>query len=236
MKPERSAIDYLELFRTGSWFRAMPPPLQEKLLRAAGVRTLKAGQHLFSRGDAPNGLHGMVDGALQLRSVGPSGKEALLLLLEPPSWSGEISLFDNLPRTHDAIADGPCVVVHVPKPALDTLLQQEPAYWFEFGRLMAQQMRTVLLGVDETALLPVSIRLSRRLLHILQNYGDRHGPGSRVIGVSQEQLAMMLGISRQTTNQLLKNLEAQGAIQLRYGEIEILDVEKLRALSTPPEA
>ncbi|ATB29061.1 Crp/Fnr family transcriptional regulator [Melittangium boletus] len=235
MKPDRTALDYLELFRTGSWFRAMPAGLQEKLLRAGVLRTLKTGQHLFSRGDPPGGIHGMVDGAIQLRSVGPSGKESLLMLLEPPSWSGEISLFDGLPRTHDAIADGPSVVVHVPQRALETLVQEQPAYWFEFGRLMAQQLRVALLGMDENALLPVPVRLARRLLHIIQNYGDRHTHSSRVIGVSQEQLAMMLCISRQTTNQLLKNLEAQGAVRLRYGEIEIIDLEKLRELSTPPE-
>ena len=177
----------------------------------------------------------MVDGAIQLRTLGPSGKESLLMLMEPPSWSGEVALFDGLPRAHDALADGPSTVVHVPQGPLEALVREEPAYWFEFGRLMAQQLRVALLGMEENALLPVSIRLARRLLHILRNYGDRHGPSHRVITVSQEQLAMMLGISRQTTNQLLKNLEAQGALQLRYGEIEILDLEKLRELSTPPE-
>ena len=235
MKPDRSALDYLELFRTGTWFRAMPAGLQEKLLRAGVVRGLKTGQHLYSRGDAPGGLYGVVDGAIQLRTLGPSGKESLLMLMEPPSWSGEVALFDGLPRAHDALADGPSTLVHVPQGPLEALVREEPAYWFEFGRLMAQQLRVALLGMEENALLPVSIRLARRLLHILRNYGDRHGPSHRVITVSQEQLAMMLGISRQTTNQLLKNLEAQGALQLRYGEIEILDLEKLRELSTPPE-
>jgi CRP/FNR family transcriptional regulator, cyclic AMP receptor protein len=235
MKPDRSALDYLELFRTGTWFRTLPGGLQQKLLRAGGVRTLKAGQHLYSQGDPPGGVYGVVDGAIQLRSLGPSGKESLLMFLEPPSWSGEVGLFDGLPRAHDAIADAPSTVVHVTQESLEALVRDEPAYWFEFGRLMAQQLRVALLGLEENAFLPVSIRLARRLLHILQNYGDRHGPSHRVIAVSQEQLAMMLCISRQTTNQLLKNLEAQGAIQLRYGEIEILDLQKLRELSTPPE-
>ncbi|MNY81824.1 hypothetical protein D3C86_2235990 [compost metagenome] len=46
--------------------------------------------------------------------------------------------------------------------------------------------------------------------------------------MAQEQLAMMLSLSRQTTNQILKDLEAQGALRLTYGEIEILDLDLLQ--------
>lgn len=228
MKPDRTALDYLELFRSGSWFRATPADFQERLLRLGVLRTLKTGQHLFSRGNLPSGLYGVVDGAIRLRSLGASGREALLKFLEPPSWCGEISLFDGLPSIHDAIADAPSVVVHVPHAPLAALLAEQPGYWFEFGRLMAQHMRLTLLSIDEVAHEAAPIRLARRLLLIAQNYGDLHAHSSRVIEVRQEELAMMLTISRQTTNQILKQLEAQGIVGLRYGEIEILDLEKLR--------
>ncbi|MET0402210.1 MAG: Crp/Fnr family transcriptional regulator, partial [Cystobacter sp.] len=176
----------------------------------------------------PAGVHGVVDGAIRLRTLGPSGRESLLKFLEPPSWCGEISLFDGQPLAYDAIADVPSVVVQVPPGPLTALLKDQPGYWFEFGRLMAQHMRLTLLSIDETALESAPIRLARRLLLIAQNYGDLHGHSSRVIDLKQEELASMLCISRQTTNQLLKQLEAQGIVGLRYGEIEILDLEKLR--------
>ncbi|MCY1502680.1 Crp-like helix-turn-helix domain protein [compost metagenome] len=62
---------------------------------------------------------------------------------------------------------------------------------------------------------------------ITEGYGGLAGR-RRVIQLAQEQLAMMLAISRQTTNQILKELEAQGALRLTYGEIEILDLECLK--------
>ncbi|MCY1522634.1 Crp-like helix-turn-helix domain protein [compost metagenome] len=62
---------------------------------------------------------------------------------------------------------------------------------------------------------------------ITEGYGGLAGR-RRVIQLAQEQLAMMLALSRQTTNQILKDLEAQGALRLTYGEIEILDLDLLQ--------
>lgn len=53
-----------------------------------------------------------------------------------------------------------------------------------------------------------------------------------MLHLAQEQLALMLSLSRQTTNQILKELQAQGVVQLTYGEIEILDFERLRQLAS----
>ena len=78
----------------------------------------------------------------------------------------------------------------------------------------------------QTCALPIS----RRLLLIAENYGESEP--RRVLHLAQEQLALMLSLSRQTTNQILKELQAQGVVQLTYGEIEILDFERLRQLAS----
>jgi CRP-like cAMP-binding protein len=65
---------------------------------------------------------------------------------------------------------------------------------------------------------------------IAAGYGEITPP-RRVLQLPQEQLASMLSLSRQTTNQILKELQGQGILDLRYGEIEILDAERLRALA-----
>ena len=235
MKPGRRAHDYGDLLRSGVWFRSLPADFQDTLLHTGVLREIKEGQHLVTRGDAPKGLTGVVEGALRLSTFSTSGREALLMLLEPPTWVGEIALFDGLASTHDVIADSDSLVVHVSQAALEPLLTEHPAWWKHLGRLMAQQMRLALLALEEAALLPASVRLARRLVLMAHQYGHWDGHSQRVIGVRQEQLAMMLCLSRQTTNQLLKSLEAQGAIQLRYGEIELLDLEKLRELGTSTE-
>lgn len=230
MKPGRRPHDFLELFRSGTWFRALPGELQERLLHAGVLREVKAGQRVVPRGGRPDGLLGLVEGSLRLSSLGLSGQEALLMFLEPPRWVGEMSLFDSVPSTLELSAETASVLVHVPQPALEALLQEHPVWWREIGRLLAQHMRLALLSVEETALLPPGVRLARRLWLIAHHYGEWEQHSLRVIRVSQEQLAMMLSLSRQTANQLLKGLEAQGLLRLRYGEIELLDLDRLREL------
>lgn len=216
------------LILSGRWFQEIPEELGARLLDAAVVRRLSSGQRLFSRGDQPCGLYCVVEGTIRISGVSESGKEALLMLMEPPHWFGEISLMDGQPRTHDAIAEGATRVLQVPQAALKTLLAQEPRYWRDFALLMSNKLRLMFIALEALSLLPAPARLARRLLMIAEGYGNlREGP-RRVIDVSQEQLALMLAISRQTTNQILKQLEARGAVRLTYGKIEILSLEKLQ--------
>lgn len=229
MKLSAQAMDYHAFLQSGQWFRALPAALQTALLTAANVRRLDAGERLFARGDALDGLYAVIEGTIRVTGVSADGKEALLTLMESPHWFGEIALFDRLPRTHDAIADGAAAVIHVPQPALDILLREQPAYWREFALLLTHKLRLAFVALEEVALLPAALRLARRLLMIAEGYGEWRDRSRRVIAVQQEQLAMMLSLSRQTTNQILKELEAQRVIRLARGEIEILDVDRLRA-------
>jgi CRP-like cAMP-binding protein len=205
--------------------------LQDRLLALAQVRRLRGGQRLFARGDAPDGLYCMLDGAMRIGASSEQGKEAVLALMEPPHWFGEIALFDGQPRTHDAWAEGDVTLLHVPQQALLALLSAQPGYWRALALLMTHKLRLTFVMMEETALLPANARLARRLVTMAEGYGDCKDRSRRLLHVPQEQLAMMLSLSRQTVNQILKQFEAQHAIALVRGGIEILDIGKLRQLS-----
>lgn len=221
---------YRARLQGGHWFGALPSALQEALLDAAQVQRLDAGQRLFRRGDPASGLYAVVHGAMRVGAVSQSGKEALLSLVEPPYWFGEISLFDGLPRTHDAFAESASTLLLLPQHDLLALLEREPQYWRDFALLMSHKLRLAFVALEDMSLLPAAPRLARRLLLIAENYGESEP--RRVLHLAQEQLALMLSLSRQTTNQILKELQAQGVVQLTYGEIEILDFEHLRQLAS----
>jgi CRP/FNR family cyclic AMP-dependent transcriptional regulator len=223
----RSPRDYRELLRTGRWFAGLPDELQERLLHAGILRTLASGERLFSRGDAPAGLYAVLDGGIRIRGGSEGGREALLTFLGPPSWCGEISVFDGQPRTHDGIAESESLILHVPQSALDQILAAEPRYWRDLGLLVTSKLRLAFVAMEDMALLPIAVRLARRLAFMAEGYGEREHR-RRTVEVSQEQLAMMLSTSRQTANQLLKELETRGLIRLSYGTIEILDLDGLR--------
>ena len=219
--------DCLQRIASGRWFQHLPAELREALGQAAIVRRLPAGQRLFARGDAPCGLYCVVEGRMRVGAVGASGKEALLALVEAPNWFGEICLFDGQPRTHDAYAEGPTTLLQVPLPALQALLAEKPQYWRDFALLMSHKLRLAFTVLEEQALLPAAQRLARRLLMLAASYGEAQA-SQRELHLPQEQLAAMLGLSRQTTNHLLKELEARGVLRLSYAGIEILDAHGLR--------
>ncbi|OZG74506.1 Crp/Fnr family transcriptional regulator [Hahella sp. CCB-MM4] len=221
---------FLELLNTGSWFQGLPEGLKTSLIQMSVIRPLASGEHLFERGDQPDGIYAVVQGALRVTGVREDGKEAILTFVEPPNWFGEIALFDGQLRTHTAIAEGPVTVLNAPQKKLIQLLDQHPQYWRDFGLLLCNKLRFAFLALEDNALFTASERLVRRLLMMSEGYGEWTGKSRRVISLHQEQLGMMLGISRQTTNQILRNLESQGIIARAYGEIEILDPVRLRAL------
>jgi len=229
--PPMTAKEYKELLRSGRWFRSIPGDLQDALLGAAVLKRLAAGELLFSRGDPPGGLYAVVDGAMRVSGFAGTGKEALLSLLEPPTWFGEVSVFDGLPRTHDAVAEKPATLVHVAPEWLDPLMAAEPRLWRELGRLLASKTRLAFLMIEDVALAPAAVRLARRLVLMTEGYGEWYDRTRRVLSVRQEQLALMLNVSRQTANQLLKELEGKGMVRLAYGEIEIVDLDGLRQVA-----
>jgi CRP/FNR family transcriptional regulator, cyclic AMP receptor protein len=217
--------------RSGSWFQALPSQLQDELLRLGQLRRIGAGQRLFARGDPPDGLYCVLEGAIRISSVSDEGKEALLTMIEAPHWFGEIALFDGRPRTHDAVAEGPAELLHIEQKALLAVLDDNPAWWRELALLLTQKIRIAFLVLEENALLPAAGRLARRLVNMAEGYGEWKDRSRRIIAVPQEQLALMLALSRQTVNQILKQFEAQGVLRLGRGGIEILDIDKLRALA-----
>jgi CRP/FNR family cyclic AMP-dependent transcriptional regulator len=217
------------VLRAGHWFASLAAPLASDLLANATVKALAPNERLFARGDAPNGLFAIAEGALRITGLGPDGEEAMLTLAEPPAWFGEISVFDGLPRTHDAIAATHSIIIHLEDRALRAVLARHVSAWFDLGRLVANKLRLSFAVIEEMAILPLPVVLARRLLLIAQRHGEWQDKSSRIIELNQEQLALILATTRQTVNLLLKDLEASGAVRCAYGTVEIVDLARLRS-------
>jgi CRP-like cAMP-binding protein len=225
MPPSPACRTYLPILRSGRWFSALQPRFADLLLELAQPRSLETGEALFLRGDAlEGGLFAVVRGSIGFSGVGGQSehaREALLTRMGPSTWFGEIALFDGSPRTHDAHAMEPSVVLQVPRQPLLDWLQQHPAHWHDMGVLMSGRMRAAFAALEDLALLPAPQRLARRLVAMARGYGER-------LDVVPA-LARMLSISRQTTNLLLQGLQARGLIRVQRGEIEILQWQALCA-------
>ncbi len=219
------------LLMTGRWFRGLSPAFQDAILASGEERTLKPDELIFNRGGPPCGLYAMLNGAVRFSGTTAAGKEAILTMVEAPNWFGETSIFDGLPRTHDAVATVKSKVLNVPQEKVLALFAAHPLFWRDLGLLLCQKLRLTFMELEGTAMLPALERVARRLVVLAEGHGDLHAHSRRVLKVPQDQLAAMLSISRQTINALLKELQEKGAIKITYGEIEIVDLAVLKTLS-----
>src|SRR3954451_1060173 len=139
-----------------AWFRSAPAALQTQLIDGGRIERLAAGERLFTRGDSDDSLYCVLSGLMRIGAASVSGKEALVAVIEPVNWFGEIALFDDRPRTHDAYAERETELFHVPRAALAALLERKPAYWHTFGLLLTQKLRLASDAIEEAALLPAA--------------------------------------------------------------------------------
>ena len=222
---------YLPVLQSGRWYAQLPPPLSQALLGMARVRTLAAGEVLFLRNSPPCGLYAVVRGAIRIAGVAGT-KEAVLIVLPPPVWFGEVSVFDNSARTHGAHAAVPATLLHIPHDGLVQWLHQHPQHWRDLALLMADKLRLAFVTLEEQAVLPAPMRLARRLVQMAQGYGQiqTQGTSRRTLELTQEQLSLMLGISRQTTHGILNDLKERRVLDVQRGQLEILDLPALQGL------
>jgi CRP/FNR family transcriptional regulator, cyclic AMP receptor protein len=228
-----STAELLARLSANPWFGALPLRERRAVLAASERVRLRPGAMLFRQGDkVPPGqgaFYGLVSGAIKISTLREDGKEAILVVLEAGNWFGEISLIDQLPRTHDATALGPVEVVALPRAAFDVLMKRD-AFAQAICRMLAARTRSLYGMVEDATLRSTRARVARRLLLLARGDATQARDARQEVPVSQEALAMMLGITRQTLSKELKALVAGGAIALGYRSIAIASAAQLERL------
>ena len=121
----------------------------------------------------------------------------------------------------------------IPRLGFQQMLERRPELYPLFMKLLCRRIRISFAMLEDSALLPLSSRLAKRLLMHAHNYGQTDDEGGRpCVQLSQESLGLMLNSSRQSINKLLKRLEGLGWLHIQYGQILILDEERLTQLAS----
>ncbi|MCW5639856.1 MAG: Crp/Fnr family transcriptional regulator [Rubrivivax sp.] len=213
---------------TGAWFSKLSAPLREAILSRAYVRRLKDGATLTSRGAAAEEWCGVALGAVRISSVSLAGRQVTLTYCEPGVWFGDISLFDGLPRTHDADAHGPTTLLAVRKPDFKALLAQHAELYDALLRLNCRRLRLMFDQIEDLNTRPLRSRLAKQVLLLAKSYGIAQGAEIRIgLALAQEDLAQLLGASRQRVNQELKGFEREGAVRVEPTRLVVLSRDKL---------
>ena len=231
----KSTLELLPRMSANPWFGALPLRERRAMLGAAELLRLRPGEMLFRQGDrVPPGkgaFYGLVAGSFKISSLREDGKEAILAVLEAGNWFGEISLIDQQPRTHDATAVGEAEVLALPRAAFDDLMKRH-SFSQAICRMLAARTRSLYGMVEDATLRSTRARVARRLLLLAHGDATQAADPRPVVPVSQEALAMMLGITRQTLSKELKVLVELGAVVLGYGRIEVASAAVLERLGS----
>ncbi|MBB3280731.1 Crp/Fnr family transcriptional regulator [Mitsuaria sp. TWR114] len=217
---------------SGPWFSKLSLPLRSDILARATVRRLADGALMSVRGEPAEEWIGVAKGAVRVSSVSLSGKQVTLTYVEPGIWFGDIALFDGLPRTHDASAHGETTLLVIRKPDFKDLLQRHTELYEALLRLNCRRLRLMFDQVEDLNTRPLASRLAKQILLLARSYGVSQGEEVRIgLQLAQEDLAQLLGASRQRVNQELKGFEREGAVRVEPTRLVVLSKEKLLAIA-----
>jgi CRP-like cAMP-binding protein len=224
-----------EAINQGRWFSSLSPSLRHDILRCAYVKRYRDTDLITARGDPPEEWMACAKGAVRVSSTSISGKQITLTYVEPGIWFGDVSIFDGDRRTHDAYAHGDTTTLCVAKADFKKILAQHVEFYEAMIRLHARRIRQLYGLVEDLNTLPLRSRLAKQLLHLVRSYGVPSLSNSTEVRIglhlAQEELAQLLGASRQRVNQELKSMEREDAIRIEPAGLIVKDREALMRIS-----
>lgn len=209
------------------WFADLPEALQRLILVDAKLLKVPPGKIIYRQGDPPNGLFGICSGKIKYSYTLPSGKEIVSGFGTPGIWFGEVTMIDTRPRHHTASAESVSTLVQITEKQFNAIIAAQPAYIMNFAGLLCRNMRRLLFFNDEIIMQPPRMRLTRLLSKLIQGDVRQGRKKDIVLEISQQQLASMIDLSRQTVNVILRHLQKERLIEVQYGAIIVLDAARL---------
>jgi CRP/FNR family cyclic AMP-dependent transcriptional regulator len=195
------------------------------LAASARRRSYAKGQVIFHRDDPGDSLHIIEKGEVRVVLPSPQGEEVTLALLGPGDFFGDLCLLDGVPRSATTIAAKTTETLVVERDRFVQWLRSRPAAAIAILAVVGRRLRAADELVGQLAFLDVHCRLVRKLL-------DLAGPvvkdDQAELHLSQEELASMVGVTRESVNKHLRFFKKQGAIDVYRRRIVLRSVDYLR--------
>jgi CRP/FNR family transcriptional regulator, cyclic AMP receptor protein len=207
--------------------------LDEEETRAlrAGVTDveLARGERLFDEGDVGDRLFVVLDGKIKLTRTSADGRENLISLVGPGEMFGELSLFDPRPRTMSASAVTEVRLAALAHEYLRSWLSGRPDVALHLLAALARRLRRTNEVMSDLVFTDVPGRVAKALLDLAARFGIQQEDGLQVNhDLTQEELAQLVGASRETVNKALADFVARGWIQLHPKSVLLIDTERMR--------
>jgi CRP/FNR family cyclic AMP-dependent transcriptional regulator len=209
-------------------FRALDTEAQQALESSMTEVRVSRGQSLFDEGDPGDRLYVITDGKIKLGRTSPDGRENLLAILGQGEMFGELSLFDPGPRTATATAVTDTVLKGLGHSDLQPWLTGRPEVATQLLKALARRLRKTNEHMADLVFSDVPGRVAKQLLDLARRFGQQTDEGVRVThDLTQEELAQLVGASRETVNKALADFASRGFLRLEARAVVILDLERL---------
>jgi CRP/FNR family cyclic AMP-dependent transcriptional regulator len=190
--------------------------------------SLRRGQVLFFEGEEGDRLYIVSSGKIKLGRTSSDGRENLLAVLGPGEMFGELSLFDPGPRTATATAVTDARLKGLGHDDLHPWLDSRPEVAAPLLKALAQRLRRTNENLADLVFSDVPGRVAKALLDLAKRFGVQADDGLHVThDLTQEELAQLVGASRETVNKALAEFQQRGWIRHEARAVVLLDVERL---------
>ena len=188
--------------------------VRKSLLSAANDVTLKARQVLFHAGDAGDGCYFLREGVVKAAVVAKDGQERLLAVLGPGSLIGELSLFDDQPRSATISTLKPCKLLHLSKGSFFRLADANPQVYREALKILTRRLRQTNDSVVAQGTVTVSGRVTRAFVSLAQGLGEGRANGTILLPnkITQNDIAGMAGVARENASRAINDLLRDGVL------------------------
>jgi CRP-like cAMP-binding protein len=217
-----------EVVRRAPLFTALDEAAAISLRASMDTVKIAKGSILFKEGDDGEHLYVIIDGKLKLGTSSGDGRENLLSILGPGEMFGELSLFDPGPRTSTATAVTDAKLLSLSHEKVIPWLKQNPEVSLQLLTRLSQRLRRTNEAVGDLVFSDVPGRVAKALIDLGDRFGKTSPEGLLVNhDLTQEELAQLVGASRETVNKALADFAGRGWLKLDGRSVLITDVERL---------
>ena len=217
-----------EVLAKAGLFQGVPPEDAELIAEQFDLLDVPRGTVVFHEGEPGDSLYIVLAGKIKLGRRTPDGRENLVAVMGPSDQFGELSLFDPGPRTSTAVAVTDARLARMSKQALRSWITQRPQIAEQLLRVVARRLRRTNDALADLIFTDVPGRVAKNLLQMAGRFGTRDGGVLRVThDLTQEELAQLVGASRETVNKALADFASRAWLRLDGKSVIILDPERL---------
>jgi len=217
-----------EILRRAGLFQGVDPESVEALANEFEIIDAPRGTTLFNEGEPGESLFIVLSGKVKLGRRSSDGRENLVAIMGPSDQFGELSLFDPGPRTATASALTEVKLLGLGHGDLQPWLSARPEVASALLRAVARRLRKTNDAMSDLVFSDVPGRVARALLDLSRRFGVQSEEGIHVVhDLTQEELAQLVGASRETVNKALADFAGRGWLRLEARAVILLDVERL---------